>query len=113
MKNKKPLGMRNYGSIPHLPGSRTGPGDHHCHEGQARIATVKTRDKHDEIIVQEKLDGSNVGVARIDDKIYPLGRAGYLASTSPFEQHVHFAKWAYANASRFLSVLKKWRACCR
>jgi len=83
-----------------------GAGDHHCHEGQARIATIKTRDKNDEIFVQEKADGSNVGVARIGDIIYPLGRAGYLASTSPFEQHQHFAKWAYANADRFLTVLR-------
>lgn len=104
--NRKPLGIKNYGHIPHLPGSRMGPGDHHCHEGQARIATVKTRDKNDEVFVQEKLDGSNVGVARIEDTIYPLGRAGYLASTSPFEQHHHFAKWAYANADRFLAVLQ-------
>lgn len=104
--NKKPLGIKNYGHIPHLPGSRMGVGDHHCHEGQAKIATIKTRDKNDEIIVQEKLDGSNVGVARIGDTIYPLGRAGYLASTSPYEQHQHFAKWAYANADRFLAVLQ-------
>jgi hypothetical protein len=104
--NKKPLGIKNYGHIPHLPGSRMGPGDHHCHEGQARIATQKARDKNDEVFVQEKLDGSNVGVARIGDTIYPLGRAGYLASTSPFEQHHHFAIWAYANADRFLKVLQ-------
>ncbi|MFZ1398664.1 MAG: RNA ligase family protein [Candidatus Promineifilaceae bacterium] len=105
-KNQKPLGIKNYGHIPHLPGSRMGPADHHCHEGQALIATEKARDKNDEIFVQEKLDGSNVGVARLGDTIYPLGRAGYLASTSPFEQHHHFAKWAYANADRFLAVLQ-------
>ena len=35
--SKKPLGRKAYGSIPHLPGSRIGPGDHHCHEGQRRI----------------------------------------------------------------------------
>ncbi len=104
--NRKPLGIKNYGHIPHLPGSRMGPGDHHCHEGQALIATEKARDKNDEVFVQEKLDGSNVGVARIGDTIYPLGRAGYLAATSPFEQHHHFAKWAYANADRFLRVLE-------
>jgi len=58
--NNKPLGRKSYGSIPHLPGSRLGPGDYHAHEGQARIATEKARDKHDKIYVQEKLDGSNV-----------------------------------------------------
>ena len=54
----KTLGRKAYGSIGHLPNSRVGPKDHHVHEGQARICTVKARDKHDRVIVQEKLDGS-------------------------------------------------------
>lgn len=106
MKASKPLGHKNYGSIPHLPGSRTGPGDHMCSEGHARIATLHRRDKNDEVFVSEKLDGSNVGVARIGDGIMPLGRAGYPAISSPFEQHRHFAKWAYANTERFMRVLE-------
>jgi len=103
---RKPLGRKNYGHIPHLPGSRMGPGDHMCHEGQARIATERKRDKYDTVIVTEKLDGSNVGVARIDGRVYPLTRAGYLASTSPYEQHWRFADWVDANQDRFLAVLK-------
>jgi hypothetical protein len=103
--NKKPLGIKNYGHIPHLPGSRLGPGDHKCQEGQARIATEKVRDKNDEIFVQEKLDGSNVGVARIGDTIFPLGRSGYLAASSPYEQHRHFSNWAYTHFERFMAVL--------
>lgn len=102
----KPLGRKNYGHIPHLPGSRMGPGDHKCHEGQARIATQQARDKWDDIIVQEKLDGSNVGVARLDNTLYPLGRAGYLAATSPHEQHKRFSNWVYRNHERFMSVLR-------
>ena len=54
MQNNKPLGQKAYGSIPHLPGSRLGVGDHHVTHGQAKIATEKPRDKHDFIIVQEK-----------------------------------------------------------
>lgn len=104
-KPQKPTGGKNYGSIPHLPGSRLGPGDHHCHSGQARIATEQVRDKHDVVIVQEKLDGSNVGVARINGEIYPLSRAGYLADTSPYEQHHLFHRWAMTNRNRFLAVL--------
>ena len=104
--NKKPLGRKNYGHIPHLPGSRLGPGDHKCHEGQARIATEKVRDKNDEVFVQEKLDGSNVGVARLGETIYPLGRAGYVAASSRFEQHRHFSNWVYANLERFMLVLR-------
>ena len=103
---EKPLGRKNYGHIPHLPGSRMGPGDHQCHAGQAQIATVKPRDKNDEIIVQEKLDGSNVGVARIGDVLYPLGRAGWTAISSPHEQHRHFHQWVYAHYERFLAVLR-------
>jgi hypothetical protein len=57
-ERRKPLGMKNYGHIAHLPGSRMGPGDHSCELGQARIATLKARDRHDQIIVQEKLDGT-------------------------------------------------------
>jgi len=103
----KPLGQKNYGSIPHLPGSRTGPEDHTCHIGQARIATVKVRDQYDEIIAQEKLDGSNVGVALIEGALYPLGRAGYLASTSPYKMHHLFADWVWQNQDRFLAVLQE------
>lgn len=102
----KPLGHKNYGHILHLPGSRMGDGDHHCHEGQARICTVKTRDKHDRIIVTEKLDGSNCGIARIDDRIVALTRAGYLAETSKYEQHHMFSDWVMSQQDRWLSVLK-------
>ena len=91
----KPLGRKNYGSIGHLPCSRMGPSDHACHEGQARIATEKTRDKHDVIIVTEKLDGTNAGIARVGDEIHALGRAGYLAETSKYLQHRLFAQWVH------------------
>ncbi len=102
----KPLGKKNYGSIPHLPGSRMGPADHHCHEGQARIALTKTRDKHDLVIVQEKLDGSNVGIANVEGTIVPLTRAGWRAETSPYEQHHHFARWVLQRDERWRAVLQ-------
>lgn len=108
----KPLGRKAYGSIPHLPGSRLGPADHHCHEGQARIATVKARDKHDIIIVQEKLDGSNVAVARVNGRLHVLTRAGYPAISSPYEQHHKFAHWAYDNIERFGELLKDGERIC-
>lgn len=108
----KPLGQKSYGHIPHLPGSRLGPGDHKCHDGQAKIATVKTRDKHDLIIVQEKLDGSNVGVAKLNGRVLPLIRSGYLAEKSNYEQHHYFAKWAYQNQLRFEELLKEGERIC-
>jgi len=109
---RKPLGRKSYGSIALLPNSRVTPADHHCHEGQTRIATEKPRDRHDEIIVQEKLDGSNVGVALLNGEILAITRAGYLAYTSPYEQHWYFANWVKENESRFRYVLKEGERLC-
>jgi len=97
----KPLGHKAYGSIPHLPGSRLGPGDYHIHEGQAKIATEKARDKHDVIIVQEKLDGSCCAVAKVEGNILALGRAGHLAADSDYPVHHAFATYVNMNEHRF------------
>src|SRR5947209_7008873 len=105
MDTRKPLGVKAYGHIAHLPGSRMGPGDHHCHAGQARIATEKARDRHDRVIVQEKLDGSCMAVARVNGEIIALGRAGYRAVTSRFYQHVLFDGWVRDNYARFDALL--------
>jgi hypothetical protein len=107
----KPLGIKNYGSIAHLPGSRMGSGDHSCNEGQKRICNEKARDKHDRIIVQEKLDGSNVGICKVRGQILPLTRAGYNANTSPYEQHHKFAYWVTQNYARFDAMLHEGERC--
>ena len=105
----KVLAGKGYGSIGHLPGSRVGPGDHYVNEGQARICTVKARDKHDEIIVQEKVDGSNVGVACINGQSVAINRAGYAAASSPWEQHRLFDRWVWSEGNwlRFAMVLRE------
>lgn len=108
---EKPLGRKCYGSIGHLPGSRLGPGDHKICEGQARIALNAVRDKHDVVIVQEKLDGSNVGVARINGVLVPLIRAGYPAISSSHLQHVYFAKWVFQNQEKFDLIPEGTRIC--
>jgi ATP-dependent RNA circularization protein (DNA/RNA ligase family) len=110
--NKKPLGHKAYGSIPHLPNSRLGYGDHHIEIGQALIATKKERDENDLIIVQEKLDGSNCCVAKLNGQILPLVRSGYLADTSPYEQHHLFSRWVKANEKRFDKLLNENERVC-
>lgn len=110
--SRKPLGRKSYGSIGHLPNSRLGPSDSCVTEGQSKICTVKTRDKHDTVIVQEKLDGSNVGVALLNGEIIPLSRAGYHARTSPFEQHHFFADWVAKHEDRFRRVLREGERIC-
>lgn len=102
----KPLNRKNYGSIGHLPCSRMGPADHACHNGQQTICLEKARDKHDRIIVTEKCDGSNVGIARVGDAIHALGRAGYLAQSSKYEQHQLFAYWVREREDFWRSVLE-------
>ena len=101
----KPLGKRAYGSIPHLRGSRLGESESHIHEGQERILTEKKRDKHDRIIVTEKLDGSNCAIAKLNSEIIPLIRAGYIANTSPFVQHHYFYDWVMKNKILFGEIL--------
>ncbi len=110
--NRKLLGHKSYGHIAHLPGSRIGPGDHKCHEGQKNIACYKARDKHDRIIVQEKLDGSNVGVVMLNDEPVALTRAGYLATTSPYKMHHQFDEWVKNNSDRFKAVLQNGERIC-
>jgi hypothetical protein len=103
--SERPLGQKAYGHIPHLPGSRMGAGDHHCHEGQHRICCIQVRDKHDRITVQEKVDGSCVSVTVLDGQVIALGRSGYTAQSSPYEQHQLFAYWVRLNADRFRGVI--------
>ena len=109
---EKPLGKKSYGSIPHLSDSKLGKSEKKVTIGQERIATCYKRDKHDIIICQEKLDGSNVGVAKIDGKIVALTRAGYLAEDSHYELHHVFGRWVIDNISRFNHVLDDGERIC-
>lgn len=111
-KIAKPLGQKAYGSIPHLPGSRLGEGDHHIEKGQAIIATERVRDKHDLVIVQEKLDGSNCCVAKIEGKIWALGRSGYPAETSEYIVHKAFYGYVQENKERFDALLSEGERVC-
>ncbi len=111
-KPVKPLGGPAYGSIPHLPGSKLGPGDHHIHEGQARICTERLRDDHDSVTITEKMDGTCVAVARLDGQIVPLIRRGYHARDSHFRQHHLFADWVDWNSEVFRDFLNEGERVC-
>lgn len=110
--NNKPLNQKSYGSIGHLPNSRMGEGDHHCPEGQAKIATIKTRDKYDTVIVQEKLDGGNVGIVKINSEIIPITRTGYTAISSNYELHHLFHNWVMKHKNRFYELLQDQERVC-
>lgn len=101
----KPTSGRAYGSIAHLPGSHITTGDHYAPDGYAKILTEKVRDRHDIIVVQEKLDGSCVAIARQGDTLHAIQRKGYPCLSSPHAQHHMFARWADANRDRFMALL--------
>lgn len=103
---KKPLGKKAYGSIPHFTDSKKDKTDNVANPGQQNILTSKERDYRDTIVVQEKLDGSNCCVAKINNELFCLTRKGYLAKSSPFYQHHYFDKWVQRNFNRFNELLK-------
>jgi len=103
----KPTGKKNYGSIPHLSKSKLGEHDKYITEEQEHILTIGTRDKHDTVLVFEKYDGSNVGIAKKNGKIYALTRSGYEANTSPYKQHHLFSDWVSKRKKMFSNILQE------
>lgn len=84
--------------------------DYGIHEGQAKILTKKAP-KGYRIIVQEKLDGSNVAVANIDGELVAINRAGYPCVSAPWEQHRLFHLWVLNNPDRFAFLRPGERVC--
>lgn len=107
----KPLGQKGYGTIPHLPGSRRGPGDRGVNDGQYRICCVKTPPdrRGDEVYIQEKLDGSNCGILKLDGEIVAINRAGWRAASSNYVHHQLFHEWVSwpENKRRFAVLLEE------
>jgi hypothetical protein len=118
-----PLGGPAYGSIPHLPGSRTGhdgaasgpkpragkagagASDRTISPHRARALTDRAERPGDRVFVEEKLDGSCVAAARVGDAILALGREGALAAESLNDSRRRFAAWVEREKERFLAVL--------
>jgi hypothetical protein len=97
-------GGKAFPKVPHLPGSRTGPSDRVAPPEVARRCLEVAR-PGDEVVVQEKLDGSCVGVARLGGAIVALGREGWRAVESSNPGRRMFARWVARHAGRFEAVL--------
>lgn len=108
-KPEKPLGHKCYGRIAHFEGSHTGQNDTFCEPNQQKVMTNRSSCSNygGFIIVQEKLDGSNCAVAKVNGKIVALGRSGFLAKTSPFIQHQYFHNWVGSQIHRFNKLLNE------
>ena len=102
---ERPLGRKAYFKIAHLPGSRTGPSDRTAPVELAERCLVAPR-AGEEVVVQEKLDGSCVAVARLGDRVLALGREGTLAAESQNPGRQMFAAWVEQRAPLFLKLLE-------
>jgi hypothetical protein len=101
---------KNYGSIAHLSTSKlTQQADKKISAGQETILTKKARDWKDLIIVTEKLDGSNVGILKINGELKTIQRKGFSCSSSPFEMHRIFDKWVNNRYETFGWIPEGWR----
>jgi len=98
---------RNYGSIPHLSDSKIGEHDKYLHFGQKKIIREGGRDRHDEMIVSLKLDGTNVGILKRNGKLITLQRKGYDCKSSPYRQHHEFDRWVQTNKKMFDDLLRE------
>lgn len=105
-KPENQLGQKAYAKIPHLPGSRTGSSDRVAPRQLARRCTHQCV-KGDQVVVQEKLDGSCVAVTLKQGEVIALGREGWRASESQNPGRQMFARWVAVHAARFAEVLRE------
>ena len=111
-RKTKILPAKAYHSIPHLPGSRTGPSDKTIDANKSRMLTQQQLKESDKVIVQEKLDGSCVCAYRRGDEVLALGREGDLASESPNTSRQLWSEWVELQQSRFLELLMEGERVC-
>lgn len=103
---ERPLGRKAYFKVSHLPGSRTGPSDRTAPLELAARCTQAAR-PGELVLVQEKLDGSCVAVARKDGVVLALGREGTLAAKSENPGRQMFARWVAERQALFFGLLRE------
>lgn len=107
IKDLKVLEHRPYQSIGHFSKSRLGSADKHIDANTERHFLTDIPNQQCLVIVQEKLDGSNVSVVLHGDELIPMGRAGYRCQDSDQEQHRMFYDYVMKNEAAFMSMLRK------
>jgi hypothetical protein len=82
------------------------------HESPDLQYDLTVADNHNYFAGGILVHNSNVGVVKLDSKIYPVQRLGFLASTSPYLQHSLFVEWVFFHQERFLEVLGEGERLC-
>ena len=95
------LEILKYPRTPHLEGSRLQPGD----EGQGHVRLASLRGRH--AVVEEKLDGANVGISFTSGGELLLQSRGHYLCGGGRERHFAlFKQWAAAHEARLLERLE-------
>lgn len=103
---------RGYGSIPHLSTSCDNSGDKRINQNQENLLTIKTRDRHDEVIITEKVDGSNLSILKLSGRLYGVNRGGYDISYSNRPFRKEFNIYIEEHYDRFMSLLSEGERIC-
>ena len=95
------LEILKYPRTPHLEGSRLQPGD----EGQDHVPLATLQGRH--AVVEEKLDGANVGLSFTSGgELLLQSRGHYLGGGGRERQFALFKQWASAHEARLLELLE-------
>lgn len=95
------LEILKYPRTPHLEGSRLQPGD----EGDEHVRLATLAGRH--AVVEEKLDGANVGISFTSGgELLLQSRGHYLVGGGRERQFGPFKRWASAHEARLLALLE-------
>jgi hypothetical protein len=91
--------IHKYPRTPHLAGSRLQPGDHDLEQVPLEALIGRF------VVVEEKLDGANAGIALADDGRLRLQSRGHALTGGARERHFDlFKRWAGAHAATLARV---------
>jgi hypothetical protein len=94
------LAILKYPRTPHLEGSRLQPGD----EGHDHVPLASLRGQH--AVVEEKLDGANVGISFTEGGELLLQSRGHFLGGGRERHFALFKQWASAHEVRLLARLE-------
>ena len=94
------LAILKYPRTPHLEGSRLQPGD----EGHEHVPLASLRGQH--AVVEEKLDGANVGISFTEGGELLLQSRGHYLGGGRERHFALFKQWASAHEARLLERLE-------
>lgn len=104
---------KNFGHISHLTGSKLIDDEDKLLSLQEQYKyTVCKRNKNDQVIITEKLDGMNAGVIKKNGLLYPLNRKGYDSRTMEVIPELvllsqEWAKWVDEHYELYDSLLNE------